>query len=50
MESNNEEELDIIISNVVVTFRTRCHLNLCTIAHEGNNVILKPQQGVRKPP
>lgn len=50
MESNNDGELDIIISNVVATFRTRCHLNLRTIALEGNNVIYKPEQGVRKPP
>ncbi|XP_029704941.1 TATA box binding protein-like 1 isoform X1 [Takifugu rubripes] len=54
MESNNEGELDIIISNVVATFRTRCHLNLRTIALEGNNVIYKPEQGtvtmkLRKP-
>lgn len=50
MESNNEEELDIIISNVVATFRTRCHLNLRTIALEGNNVIYKPEQGVKNTP
>lgn len=50
MESNNDAELDIIISNVVATFKTRCHLNLRTIALEGNNVIYKPEQGVRDPP
>lgn len=49
MESNNDAELDIIISNVVATFKTRCHLNLRTIALEGNNVIYKPEQGVRDP-
>lgn len=50
MESKDEEELDVLIRNVVVTFRTSCHLNLDTIAVEGNNVIYKPQQGVRNPP
>lgn len=50
MQSNNEGELDIIISNVVATFSTRCCLNLHTIASEGNNVIYKPKQGVRNPP
>ncbi len=48
MDSNNDEALDIIVTNVVATFRTRCHLNLRTIALEGNNVIYKPEVGVRK--
>lgn len=47
MDSTNEEALDIIVTNVVATFRTRCHLNLRTIALEGINVIYKPEVGVR---
>ena len=47
MDSGNEDALDIIITNVVATFRTRCHLNLRTIALEGVNVIYKPEVGVR---
>lgn len=50
MDSNNDEALDIIVTNVVATFRTRCHLNLRTIALEGTNVIYKPEAGVRKLP
>lgn len=50
MDSNNDEALDIIITNVVATFRTRCHLNLRTIALEGANVIYKPEAGVRQRP
>lgn len=50
MDSNNDEALDIIITNVVATFRTRCHLNLRTIALEGTNVIYKPEAGVRPGP
>ncbi|KAI4802249.1 hypothetical protein KUCAC02_020099 [Chaenocephalus aceratus] len=54
MDSSNDEALDIIITNVVATFRVRCHLNLRTIALEGNNVIYKPDCGkvlmkLRKP-
>ena len=49
MDSSNDEALDIIVTNVVATFRTRCHLNLRTIALEGVNVIYKPEVGVRKP-
>ncbi|TNN82548.1 TATA box-binding protein-like protein 1 [Liparis tanakae] len=54
MDSSNDDALDIIITNVVATFRTRCHLNLRTIALEGNNVIYKPEFGkvlikLRKP-
>lgn len=49
MDSSNDEALDIIVTNVVATFRTRCHLNLRTIALEGSNVIYKPEVGVRKP-
>lgn len=48
MESNDETEVNILIRNVVATFKTRCHLNLRTIALEGNNVIYTPQRGVRK--
>ncbi|KAG9347661.1 hypothetical protein JZ751_005233 [Albula glossodonta] len=54
MEPNNDVALDIIITNVVAVFRTRCHLNLRTIALEGSNVIYKPEVGkvlmkLRKP-
>ncbi|XP_062267038.1 TATA box-binding protein-like 1 [Platichthys flesus] len=54
MDSGNDDALDIIITNVVATFRTRCHLNLRTIALEGVNVIYKPECGkvlmkLRKP-
>ncbi|TMS12340.1 TATA box-binding protein-like protein 1 [Larimichthys crocea] len=54
MDSSNDDALDIIITNVVATFRTRCHLNLRTIALEGINVIYKPELGkvlmkLRKP-
>ncbi|KAL0967112.1 hypothetical protein UPYG_G00247930 [Umbra pygmaea] len=45
MESSNDVALDIIITNVVAVFRTRCHLNLRTIALEGVNVIYKPEYG-----
>lgn len=48
MDSSNDEALDIIVTNVVATFRTRCHLNLRTIALEGTNVIYKPEAGVRR--
>ena len=47
MEPSNDVALDIIITNVVAVFRTRCHLNLRTIALEGVNVIYKPEYGVR---
>lgn len=50
MDSNSDEALDIIVTNVVATFRTRCHLNLRTIALEGTNVIYKPEAGVRHLP
>ncbi|XP_072298093.1 TATA box-binding protein-like 1 [Eucyclogobius newberryi] len=54
MDSDVDESLDIIITNVVATFRTRCHLNLRTIALKGINVIYKPEVGkvlmkIRKP-
>ncbi|XP_036405836.1 TATA box-binding protein-like 1 [Megalops cyprinoides] len=54
MEPSNDVALDIIITNVVAVFRTRCHLNLRTIALEGSNVIYKPEVGkvlmkLRKP-
>lgn len=47
MDSSDDLALDIIVTNVVATFRTRCHLNLRTIALEGVNVIYKPEVGVR---
>ncbi len=46
MEPSNDVALDIIVSNVVSVFRTRCHLNLRTIGLEGTNVIYKPEMGV----
>ncbi|CAM4677623.1 TATA box-binding protein-like 1 [Siphateles boraxobius] len=54
MEPSNDVALDIIITNVVSVFRTRCHLNLRTIGLEGTNVIYKPEVGkvlmkLRKP-
>lgn len=39
-------EIDIVISNVVSDFGTRCHLNLRLIATTGSNVIYKREQGV----
>ncbi|XP_028653574.1 TATA box-binding protein-like 1 isoform X1 [Erpetoichthys calabaricus] len=45
MESDNDVALDIIITNVVCVFRTRCHLNLRKIALEGTNVIYKRDVG-----
>ncbi|RXN03071.1 TATA box-binding 1 [Labeo rohita] len=47
MEPSNDVALDIIVTNVVSVFRTRCHLNLRTIGLEGTNVIYKPEVGVR---
>lgn len=38
--------IDIIISNVVCSFNTKCHLNLKRVATEGMNVIYKREQGV----
>ncbi|XP_047663399.1 TATA box-binding protein-like 1 isoform X2 [Tachysurus fulvidraco] len=54
MEPSNDVALDIIITNVVSVFRTRCHLNLRTIGLEGTNVIYRPEVGkvlmkLRKP-
>ncbi|KAK6489031.1 TATA box-binding protein-like protein 1 isoform X1 [Huso huso] len=54
MEPDNDVALDIIITNVVCVFRTRCHLNLRKIALEGSNVIYKRDFGkvlmkLRKP-
>ncbi|XP_066556293.1 TATA box-binding protein-like 1 isoform X2 [Amia ocellicauda] len=48
MEPDNDVALDIIITNVVAVFRTRCHLNLRTIALEGTNVIYKPEKVLMK--
>ncbi|MBN3274999.1 TBPL1 protein, partial [Polyodon spathula] len=54
MEPEDDVALDIIITNVVCVFRTRCHLNLRKIALEGSNVIYKRDFGkvlmkLRKP-
>ncbi|XP_059838434.1 TATA box-binding protein-like 1 [Hemitrygon akajei] len=54
MEPDNDIALDILITNVVCVFKTRCHLNLRKIALEGTNVIYKRDVGkvlmkLRKP-
>ncbi|XP_064412152.1 TATA box-binding protein-like 1 isoform X2 [Latimeria chalumnae] len=54
MEADNDVALDILITNVVCVFRTRCHLNLRKIALEGVNVIYRRDVGkvlmkLRKP-
>ncbi|CAD7692972.1 unnamed protein product [Nyctereutes procyonoides] len=41
MDADSDVALDILITNVVCVFRTRCHLNLRKIALEGANVIYK---------
>ena len=41
-----EPAIDIIISNVVCSFSTRCHLNLKNIAMHGSNVIYKRENSV----
>ncbi|KAI2649626.1 TATA box-binding protein-like 1 [Labeo rohita] len=46
MEPSNDVALDIIVTNVVSVFRTRCHLNLRTIGLEGTNKVLMK---LRKP-
>ncbi|KAJ8797363.1 hypothetical protein J1605_017591 [Eschrichtius robustus] len=54
MDADSDVALDILITNVVCVFRTRCHLNLRKIALEGANVIYKRDVGkvlmkLRKP-
>ncbi|XP_069090983.1 TATA box-binding protein-like 1 [Pleurodeles waltl] len=54
MDADSDVALDILITNVVCVFRTRCHLNLRKIALEGVNVIYKNNVGkllmkLRKP-
>ncbi|XP_060095580.1 TATA box-binding protein-like 1 isoform X1 [Paroedura picta] len=54
MDAESDVALDILITNVVCVFRTRCHLNLRKIALEGANVIYKRDVGkvlmkLRKP-
>ncbi|MEE6475707.1 hypothetical protein FKM82_010842 [Ascaphus truei] len=54
MDADSDVALDILITNVVSVFRTRCHLNLRKIALEGVNVIYKREVGkvlmkLRKP-
>lgn len=46
MDAESDVALDILITNVVCVFRTRCHLNLRKIALEGANVIYKRDVGV----
>lgn len=43
----DEPVIDIVISNVVCTFSTKCHLNLKRLATEGMNVVYKREQGVK---
>jgi Transcription factor TFIID (or TATA-binding protein, TBP) len=43
----DEPVIDIVISNVVCTFNTKCHLNLKRLATEGMNVVYKREQGVK---
>ena len=45
-EPVSEPTIDIVISNVVCSFSTRCHLNLKEIAMNGSNVIYKRENGV----
>ncbi|KAF7488272.1 TATA box-binding protein-like protein 1 [Sarcoptes scabiei] len=45
-QSNNEETVDITISNVVSNFSVRCHLNLRQIATRGSNVVYKREQSI----
>ncbi|XP_053458611.1 TATA box-binding protein-like 1 [Nycticebus coucang] len=54
MDADSDVALDILITNVVCVFRTRCRLNLTKIALEGANVIHKRDVGkvlmkLRKP-
>ena len=44
--TEDEPVIDIVISNVVCTFNTKCHLNLKRLATEGMNVVYKREQGV----
>ncbi|OCT57447.1 hypothetical protein XELAEV_18003521mg [Xenopus laevis] len=41
MDADSDVALDVLITNVVCVFRTRCHLNLRKNALEGTNVIYK---------
>ena len=46
MSTNDEEEVDIVINNVVCSFNVRCHLNLRDIAQNGLNVEYRRENGV----
>ena len=46
--SDENSELDIIISNVVCCFSVRCHLNLKEIALNGSNVEYRREDGLVK--
>ena len=46
--AEDQPTIDIVISNVVCSFSTRCHLNLKRIAMEGSHVVYKRENGVRK--
>lgn len=46
VEPVESPEINVAINNVVCTFSTRCHLNLKTIALNGDNVELKKAQGM----
>jgi transcription initiation factor TFIID TATA-box-binding protein len=46
VEEDNSPVIDIIISNVVCTFNTRCYLNLKKIAMEGAHVEYRRENGM----
>ena len=46
--TDEDDAIDIVISNVVCCFSTRCHLNLKRIAQEGMNVIYRRECGVSR--
>jgi transcription initiation factor TFIID TATA-box-binding protein len=46
MSTNEEDEVDIVINNVVCSFNVKCHLNLRDIAQKGLNVEYRRENGV----
>ncbi|XP_075584842.1 uncharacterized protein LOC124498653 [Dermatophagoides farinae] len=42
----NEESVDITISNVVTNFNVRCHLNLRQLATRGSNVVYRRERSI----
>jgi len=45
-QNNEDDSVDITISNVVTNFSVRCHLNLRQIATNGSNVVYRRDQSV----